>query len=237
MSATGGASGNPVTFTSTSPTVCTVAGTSVTLLRTGTCTIAPAGSRLTLAANRPAISAGQAVTVTATLRTTAGKPLPNSRILLCGVPDVLFTTCQYLTTGSAGTARVAVKPWISTTYRAAYARTRTVRGSTSNTARVALRTTYLSLGAAPTTVRPGGQVTLRAQLKTDSFKPLAGGKVLICGKPAVGWTYCWYTTTCADGIALGVVRPATTTTYIAGYAGTKTLDPSRSLPVTVSVRR
>ena len=236
MSATGGASGNPVTFTSTSPTVCTVAGTSVTLLRTGTCTIAPAGSRLTLAANRPAISAGQAVTVTATLRTTAGKALSNSKILMCGVPDVLFTTCQYLTTGSDGTARAALKPWISTTYQAAYAGTRAVTGSTSNKARVALRTTYLTLAATPTTVRPGRSVTLTAALRTNSFKPLAGGKVLICGKPAVGWVMCWYATTGADGIARIVVRPASTTTFLASYAGAKLLDHSLSRPTAVSVR-
>ena len=40
VSATGGASGNPVTFTSTTPSVCSVAGSTVTGLTAGTCTIA-----------------------------------------------------------------------------------------------------------------------------------------------------------------------------------------------------
>jgi alpha-tubulin suppressor-like RCC1 family protein len=39
ISATGGASGNPVTFASQTPAVCTVAGNTVTLVTTGTCTI------------------------------------------------------------------------------------------------------------------------------------------------------------------------------------------------------
>ena len=39
VSATGGASGNPVTFATTTPAVCTVAGSTVTLLAIGTCTI------------------------------------------------------------------------------------------------------------------------------------------------------------------------------------------------------
>jgi hypothetical protein len=40
ISATGGASGNPVTFSSTTPSVCSVDGNSVTPLAAGTCTIA-----------------------------------------------------------------------------------------------------------------------------------------------------------------------------------------------------
>ena len=40
VSAAGGASGNPVTFTSTTPSVCTVSGTNVTGKTAGTCTIA-----------------------------------------------------------------------------------------------------------------------------------------------------------------------------------------------------
>ncbi|PZU30208.1 MAG: hypothetical protein DI584_00320 [Stenotrophomonas sp.] len=39
VSATGGASGNPVTFASTTPTVCTVGGASVTMLAAGTCSL------------------------------------------------------------------------------------------------------------------------------------------------------------------------------------------------------
>ncbi|HCG54133.1 MAG TPA: hypothetical protein DEX10_12170, partial [Betaproteobacteria bacterium] len=37
LSATGGASGNPVTFASTSPTICTVSGTTATIVSAGTC--------------------------------------------------------------------------------------------------------------------------------------------------------------------------------------------------------
>ncbi|CAK0740693.1 hypothetical protein CCP3SC15_100039 [Gammaproteobacteria bacterium] len=40
VSATGGASGNPVTFSSTTPSVCTVSGSTVTGIAAGTCTIA-----------------------------------------------------------------------------------------------------------------------------------------------------------------------------------------------------
>ncbi|RZJ09272.1 MAG: hypothetical protein EOO54_22240, partial [Haliea sp.] len=39
LSATGGASGNPVVFASTSPAVCTVAGTTVTMLASGSCAL------------------------------------------------------------------------------------------------------------------------------------------------------------------------------------------------------
>ena len=79
-------------------------------------------------------------------------------------------------------------------------------------------------------------MTLTAALRTNFFKPLAGGKVLICGKPAVGWVMCWYATTGADGIARIVVRPASTTTFLASYAGAKLLDHSLSRPTAVSVR-
>jgi len=40
VAATGGASGNPVTFSSTTPPVCTVSGTTVTIIAAGSCTIA-----------------------------------------------------------------------------------------------------------------------------------------------------------------------------------------------------
>ena len=95
---------------------------------------------------------------------------------------------------------------------------------------MALRTTHLTLAAAPTTVRPGGPVTLTAALKTNAFKPLAGGKVLICGKPAVGWTACWYVTTGADGIARSVVRPASTTTYLAATSVASPWTPASACP-------
>ncbi|QIL19344.1 autotransporter domain-containing protein [Thermomonas sp. HDW16] len=39
VSATGGASGNPVTFASTSPSICTVSGSTVTMLSAGTCSL------------------------------------------------------------------------------------------------------------------------------------------------------------------------------------------------------
>jgi hypothetical protein len=47
---------------------------------------------------------------------------------------------------------------------------------------------------------------------------------------------CWYATTGADGIARIVVRPASTTTFLASYAGAKLLDHSLSRPTAVSVR-
>ena len=59
----------------------------------------------------------------------------------------------------------------------------------------------------------------------------------MCGKPAVGWTACWYVSTGADGTARSVLRQPSTTTYLARYVGSKSLDPSLSLPVTVAVRR
>ena len=40
LSATGGGSGNPVTFSSLSTTVCTVTGSTASLIRAGTCTVA-----------------------------------------------------------------------------------------------------------------------------------------------------------------------------------------------------
>ncbi len=39
LTATGGASGNPVTFASTTPTVCSVSGSTVNVIATGTCTV------------------------------------------------------------------------------------------------------------------------------------------------------------------------------------------------------
>src|SRR5690606_17051170 len=39
VSATGGASGNPVVFASMSPAVCTIAGNTVTMLAAGTCVL------------------------------------------------------------------------------------------------------------------------------------------------------------------------------------------------------
>ena len=63
LSATGGASGNPVTFTSQTMGVCTVSGSTVTLVATGTCTIA--ANQSGNASYAAAIQVTQSITVSA----------------------------------------------------------------------------------------------------------------------------------------------------------------------------
>ena len=63
LSATGGASGNPVVFTSTTPTICTVTGSTVTGVAAGLCTIA--ANQVGNASYSAAAPASQNITVSA----------------------------------------------------------------------------------------------------------------------------------------------------------------------------
>ncbi len=70
VSATGGASGNPVTFSSQTPSICSVSGTTVTILQVGTCTVR--ASQAGNASYNPAPDVDQSFTINpATLTYTA----------------------------------------------------------------------------------------------------------------------------------------------------------------------
>jgi mono/diheme cytochrome c family protein len=115
--ATGGASGNPVTYSSTTPSVCTVSGTTVTMVGAGVCTIAAnqAGNATFAAAAQvtqsvsitatapgaPTIGSAVAGNTQATINFTA--PANNG-----GLPITLYTvTCNGIT-NTGGAAPITV---------------------------------------------------------------------------------------------------------------------------------
>lgn len=131
LTATGGASGNPVTFTTTSPAVCSVSGATVALLAPGTCvlTATQAGS-----ADHLADSVGQSLTVARAATTLALEATPSALVARVAVvaPGVapIVGEVTFLVDGRlAGTAPVvdgvatlahAVAPGATRTVYAAY---------------------------------------------------------------------------------------------------------------------
>jgi PKD repeat protein len=125
MSASGGQSGNPVTFTSQTTTVCTVSGSTVTLLATGTCTIAAdqAGNATYAAASQVT----QGFLVTAAIKPSCTLTATPASIY-SGATSVLAPSCvpsasSYLWTGgtcaSTTIAACTVTPTSTTTYTVA----------------------------------------------------------------------------------------------------------------------
>ena len=107
VSATGGASGNPVTFASQNTSVCTTSGTNgatVTLLATGTCTIR--ASQTGNSSYGPATDVDQSFTV-------AAAPITNKNVVMSVTPNppvtgqpVVFT---FTVTGTNPTGTVTIK--------------------------------------------------------------------------------------------------------------------------------
>ncbi len=134
VSATGGGSGNAVTFTSTTPTVCTVSGSTVTGVTAGTCTIvadqagnanynaaaqvtqdiavSKAGQTITFG-SAPSVVVGGADTASATA--TSGLTL----IFTSTTTDVCTVSGSTVTGVTAGTCTVAANQAGNATYNAA----------------------------------------------------------------------------------------------------------------------
>jgi RHS repeat-associated protein len=96
LSATGGASGNPVTFASTTPTVCTTSGTNtnsstaVTILAAGTCTITAdqAGSTTTTPTYSAAPQVSTSITISKANQTITGLAItPASPFIYAPAPN------------------------------------------------------------------------------------------------------------------------------------------------------
>ncbi len=141
LSAMGGASGNPVTFASTSPTVCIVSGATVTMHRAGTCTLTAeqvGNDNYTAAAPLTAAvvihKLAQAITdftPTATLSQAAGSSLTltatggasGNPVVFTSTPATICTTTgitgQTLTVVSAGTCTVHADQAANENYAAA----------------------------------------------------------------------------------------------------------------------
>ena len=118
LSASGGASGNPVVFTSASPSVCTIIGTTVTGVSGGTCTIAAnqAGDASYNAAAEATQdftidpSAPTATTTAATSISATGATL-NGNINANGATTAV--TFDYGTTVAYGTSTAATPPSVA----------------------------------------------------------------------------------------------------------------------------
>jgi hypothetical protein len=103
VTAKGGGSGNPVTFSSGSPDACSVSGATVTFIKPGDCVI-----DANQAGNdkySPAPQAQQKIIVTATLPGPPGIELDPAQTLNCGQADVgTPVQCQVRITSTGGTA-------------------------------------------------------------------------------------------------------------------------------------
>ncbi|PIQ50688.1 MAG: hypothetical protein COW02_18920 [Comamonadaceae bacterium CG12_big_fil_rev_8_21_14_0_65_59_15] len=172
VSATGGASGNPVTLTSTTPSVCTVSGTAVTVLLAGNCTIAAnqAGNANYTAAPQTtqtiAVGAGAqnisfgfaptlAVGATGTVGATgglSGNPVTftSTTLLICTVAGTNGSTVTALT---AGNCVISANQAASANYTAAPQTTQTIA--------VSAGTQSVSFGFAPA-LSVGGSGTVTA---------------------------------------------------------------------------
>ena len=94
VAATGGASGNPVVFSSSTNPVCTVSGSVVGIVKAGTCTIA--ASQAGNAQYNAATAVGQTVVINKANQTIAFDPLP-SRPLGSGIFTLSATASSGLT--------------------------------------------------------------------------------------------------------------------------------------------
>ena len=169
VSATGGPSGNPVIFTSTTTDICTVSGSKVTGLATGTCAIAAdqAGNTNYSAAPQvmqtfavgmgsQTISFGSAPTVSVGgigMLSATGGVSGNPVIFTSTTTDVCAVSGSNVTGLAAGTCIIAANQVGNTNYNAAIQATQTITiGKGSQT---------LSFGAVPS-VNVGGIGTLSA---------------------------------------------------------------------------
>jgi len=173
VSATGGASGNPVTFGSATPEVCEVNGTTVTALVAGTCTIAAnqAGNTDYEAATErtqdiavakgaqtigaigfsPAtLAVGGATTVSAT-----GGASGNPVIFGSATPDVCSVNGATVTALTAGTCTIAANQAGNDNYQAA---TQTTQNITVNKGAQSIG----AIGLSPATLAVGGTTTVSA---------------------------------------------------------------------------
>ena len=175
VTATGGASGNPVTFTSSTPSACTTSGTNgatVTGVIVGTCTIAAnqalsadynaasqvtqsfsigKGSQTITFGAAPSVAVGGTGSVTAT-GGASGNPVTFTS-LATGVCTVSGTNGSIVTGVAAGTCTIAANQPLSTNYNAAPQVTQSFT--------VGLTGQTITFGATPTVVA-GGTGTVSA---------------------------------------------------------------------------
>ena len=114
LTASGGASGNPVTFTSLAPSVCSINGSTVTALATGTCVVAAnqAGSALYDAATQvtATMPIGAPVAQTITMSTTSVVGVGQTRLFApvatSGLPVAVISQTPAICSVSSGTVNV-----------------------------------------------------------------------------------------------------------------------------------
>ena len=235
--ASGGASGNPVTFTidSTSSSVCSISAGVVSFIGVGTCTIdanqagndtynaAPQVTQgvkvnkvpTTLTYAGPtAATTGTSITLSATLKTSAGaaiggKPISfifNGATLTATTNNSGVASVKTTAPAKVGTYPISIAFAGDATYAAA---------SISATLTVTIATTLTYLGS--TKVAPGASITLVAWLHAGPLTPVAGKTVTFTLNGATKTA-----TTNSLGIALvNITAPATTGTYplTFGFAG------------------
>jgi hypothetical protein len=187
VSATGGASGNPVTLASLTTGVCTVSAGTVSAVSAGTCTIAAdqAGN----AQYSPAVEATLSFTVGGAAQTIAFGTLPSIAIggngtlvatassgLAVVLTDLTPTVCTVLGTTvtgvSAGTCTVAADQSGNSTYAAA---TEVTASFT-----IASQTQTISLGSVPATLAVGSAATLGATASSGLAVSFASDTPAVC---------------------------------------------------------
>ena len=173
MSATGGGSGNPVVFTSTTAGICTVTGSTITGVAVGTCTIAAnqagtgsytaapqvtqsfnigKGNQIISLGTTPTLVVGSIGSVSAT-GGTSGNPVifTSTTPAVCAITQYI---AQYIVSGlTAGTCSLSVNQSGNANYNAATPVTQTFSISKANQA--------ISFGTTPT-VNVGGTGILSA---------------------------------------------------------------------------
>jgi hypothetical protein len=208
VSATGGASGNPVTFTSRSPSICTIAGNTVTVVQVGGCVIAAiqAGNEIYAAAAevRLFISIARATQATLTVTSTSTTVETGSAITLGS-------------TGGSGTGAVTFASNSTNCTIVGTTLTGGNIGSCNITATKAADVNYFAATSAPITIT----VTTLMRTVTGVASPSVGG-VVSCISPVNFFATSTCTVTANSGFAIGSISgcggtASSTSPYTTGF--------------------
>jgi hypothetical protein len=200
VSATGGASGQPVIFSSNTPTICTISGSLVTGVAVGTCTIAAnqAASGIYTAAPQVTqnISVSPVPTYTLTVNSTGAANVP-----IAASPTTYAGSTNYSKTGvTGGTSLTLTAPstasgtpflgWIGCTASSGVFCTLTLNATTTVTAgyRILL-SQAIAFGTAPSAVTVGGTGSVSATASSGlpvSFTSLTSGVCTLSGSTVSG---------------------------------------------------
>lgn len=255
--ATGGASGNPVTFSTTSPTVCTVASGVVSLVGVGTCVVDADQAGTTTYSAAPEVS--QSFTVSPALLTVT--PANESKPYGAADPQFAFTISGFQNKDTA--AAVSSQPvcTVSATHTSVGTYAITCGGATATNYTFTYNTATLTVNRAPLTVT-ANSITRQYGVANPTLGATISGFVYgqnlsssgVTGAPACTTTATTtsapgvYPITCTEGTlssanyafttftagSLTVVRAATTLVAARPTFGLLTINFSATLTGTVT---